>query len=186
MRSYTSSFTTVIRDAYNGRGVSFNQVARLIESIGHVGNIDDFTIKPMEQHSFLVTGFSRHVSSRPTFGGTTLSTTAEAGRDHVNAKRTRPQQGRAVDAGALASRRSEPSSSDDDSGLSDSDSESSNDEDELGCSGTRMNVPWEDLDEQRLRTWKTRGQALGLDLQEVPWQDSGRSTHTLDHGTAPS
>ena len=30
-----------------------------------------------------------------------------------------------------------------------------------------------------------RGQALGLDRQEVSTQDSGRSTHALDHGTAP-
>ena len=27
------------------------------------------------------------------------------------------------------------------------------------------------------------GQALEVDLQEVPRQDSGRSTHALDHGT---
>jgi len=45
----------------------------------------------------------RHTSSRPTFGGMTLSTTTEAGRDHVDVTRIRPQEGRAVDAGALAS-----------------------------------------------------------------------------------
>jgi hypothetical protein len=71
----------------------------------------------------------------------------EAGRDHVDATRTGPRLGRAVDARALASRRSEPSSSNDDGGLSDSDSESSSDgdgcsaEDEQGCSSTRKNVP---------------------------------------------
>ncbi|KAF4624746.1 hypothetical protein G7Y89_g13424 [Cudoniella acicularis] len=97
-----------------------------------MGKIDDFTIRPVEQHSFLLIGFSRHTSSRPSFGGTTLSTAAEAGRDHVDATRIRPQEGRAVDAGALASRRSKPSISDDDGGLSDSDSESSSDDD--GCS----------------------------------------------------
>ena len=30
------------------------------------------------------------------------------------------------------------------------------------------------------------GQVLGLDLRQVPRQDSGRSTHALDHGTAQS
>ena len=58
----------------------------------------------------------------------------EAGRDHVVATRIQPQEGRAVDAGALASRRSKPSISDDDGGLSNSDSESSSDDDDDGCS----------------------------------------------------
>jgi hypothetical protein len=117
-------------DGCDGRGVSFSQVARLIESIGLVGKTDDFTIKPMEQQSFLLTGFSRHTSSQPSSGGGTLST-AEVGRIHKNTRRTRPQDGRAVDAGALESR-SEPSSSDDDGGLSNSDPESSSDDN--GCS----------------------------------------------------
>jgi hypothetical protein len=38
------SFTAVIRDSCDGRGVSFS---RLVKSIGHVGKIDDFTIKPI-------------------------------------------------------------------------------------------------------------------------------------------
>jgi hypothetical protein len=126
--------------------------ARLIASIGHMGKIDDFTIKPVEQHSFLLTGFSQHTSSRPSFGGTTLSTAAEAGRDHVDAARTRPQEGKAVDAGALASRRSKPSISDDDGGLSDSNSESSSGDDgcssenEQGRSSTSKHSRWLDLD----------------------------------------
>jgi len=56
-------------------------------------------------------------------------TAAEVGRNHVDATRTRPQDGRAVDAGALASRRSEVSNSDDDGGFSDGDPESSSDND---------------------------------------------------------
>ncbi|KAF4632617.1 hypothetical protein G7Y89_g5508 [Cudoniella acicularis] len=119
--AYHSS--TLTEDGCAGREVSFSQVVRLIASIGHVEKIIDFTLKPIEQHSFLLTGFSRHTSSRPTFGGTTLSTTTEAGRDHINATRTQPKEGRAVNAGALASRRSKPSISD---------SESSSDDD--GCS----------------------------------------------------
>jgi hypothetical protein len=42
------SFTAVIRDGGAERGVSFGQVARLIASIGHIGKIADFSIKPME------------------------------------------------------------------------------------------------------------------------------------------
>jgi hypothetical protein len=90
------SFTTVIREGYDGRGVSFSQVAQLIESIGHVGKIDDFTIKPLQQHSFLLTSFSRHTPSRLSSSGTNMSTAAGAGRSHVDATRTRPQNGRAV------------------------------------------------------------------------------------------
>lgn len=83
--AHYSSLTATIRDGCDGRGVSLAQLARLIANTGHVGKIDDFTIKPIEQHSYLLSGFSRHVSSRPSFGGTTLSTTAEADRDHVDA-----------------------------------------------------------------------------------------------------
>ena len=159
------SFTAVVQDGCDGRGVSLAQVVPFIASTGHVGKIDDFSIKPMEQHSYLLSGLSRHASSRLSYSGTALSTTAEAGRDHVDATRTGPRLGRAVDARALASRRSEPSSSNDD-GLSDSDSESSSDgdgcsaEDEQGRSSTRKNVPWEDLDEQRLLAGK----------EEQPWK----------------
>ncbi|KAH6714491.1 hypothetical protein BKA61DRAFT_673810 [Leptodontidium sp. MPI-SDFR-AT-0119] len=159
--SHYYSFTVVVRDACDGRGVSFSQVARLIEGIGHVGKIDDFTIKPMEQHLFLLTGFSRHTSSQPSSGGGTVSTT-EVGRIHGNTTRTRPQDGRAVDAGALASR-SEPSISDDDGRLSDSDPESSSDDD--GCSSgdeqgrlnTSKHSRWNPIDEQRLLAYKKEG-----------------------------
>merc|ERR1712093_696305 len=72
------SFTATIWDGCDGRGVSLAQLARLIASTGHVGKIDDFTIKPkpMEQDSYLLSGYSRHTSS---------SITAEAGRDYVDA-----------------------------------------------------------------------------------------------------
>ena len=89
-----------------------------------------------------------------------MSTAPEAGFDYVDATRTRPQEGRAVDAEALASRRSKPSISDDDGGLSDSDSESSSDddgcssEDEQGRSSTSKHSRCSDLDEQRLLAYK--------------------------------
>jgi hypothetical protein len=85
--------------------------------------------------------------------------TAEVGRIYRDTTRTRPQDSRAVDAGALASQ-SEPSSSDDDGGLSDSDPESSSDndecssEDEQGRSSTSKHSRWSDLDEQRLLAYK--------------------------------
>merc|ERR1711964_638193 len=157
--AYCYSFTAVVRDGCDGRGVSLAQVVQLIASPGHVGKIDDFTIKPMEQHSYLLSGFSRYTSS---------SITAEAGRDHVDATRTRSQDGKAVDAGAFISRGSEPLSSDvDESGLSDSDPELGSDgdsdgcssEEELGRSGTRMNVPWDPIDEQRLLAYKKEGKS---------------------------
>ena len=37
-----------------------------------------------------------------------------------------------------------------------------------------------------LASIQERGQVLVLDLQEVPSQDSGGSTHALGHGTAQS
>jgi hypothetical protein len=79
--------------------------------------------------------------------------------------RTRPQEGRAVGAGALVSQGSEPSSSDDDGGLSDSDPDSSSDDDgcssehEQGRSSTSKHSRWSDLDEQRLLAYSTRKRA---------------------------
>jgi len=149
------SFTTVIRDGYAERGVSFSQVIRLITSIGYIGKINDFTIKSIEQYSFLVTSFSRHTPSRLSSGGTAMSTTAEAGHTHKDTTRTRPKHVKATHAQALASQRREPLSSDNDGGLSDSDPDLSSDdngyssEDKQGLS-TRVNNQWDPIDEQRL------------------------------------
>jgi len=82
-----------------------------------------------------LSSFSWHVLSRPSFSGATLSITIEAGRDYVDVTCTQPKEGRAINAGALVSRRSKPSISDDNSGLSDSDSESSSDDDECLSEG---------------------------------------------------
>jgi hypothetical protein len=86
-----------------------------------------------------------------------MSIAAEAGYNHVNATRTRPH-GKAVYAKALASQ-GEPSSSDDDGGLSDNDPDLRGDDD--GCLSKdkqglsmRMNIPWEAVDEQRLLAYK--------------------------------
>jgi hypothetical protein len=139
-----------------------------------VGKIKDFTIKPIEQHSFLLSGFSWHVLSKPSFGGATLSTAAEAGRDHVDATRTRPQDGKAVNARAFISRWSELLSSDNDGGLSDSDPESSSDddgcssEDELGRSSTSRQSRWSVLDEQRLPAYKKEGKSWEWIFDKFP------------------
>jgi len=155
------SFTAVIRDGCEGRGVSFSQLLRLIASIGHVGKIEDFIIRSVEEHSYLVTGFSRHTSSRLSFGSTTLSTTAEIGRDHVDAEHTQSQDGR-----ALVSRRSKQSSSDNDGNLSDGDSESSSDNDEY--SSTRTKILWDAIDEQRLRAYKKEGKPWDWIFKKFP------------------
>jgi hypothetical protein len=151
------SFTAVIREGCDGRGVSFSQVAQLIESIGHVGKIDDFTIKPLQQHSFLLTGFSRHTSSWLSSSGTILSTAAEADPILDDAPSTILQHGRAVDTRTVTQQGSEPASSDDDSGLSDDDDCSS--EDEQKRSSTRKNTPWGAIDEQRLLAYKKEGKS---------------------------
>jgi hypothetical protein len=114
-------------------------------------------------------------------------TATEARHNHVDATRTRPQDGRAVDAKALASRRSEPSSSDGDGGLSDSGSESSSDGD--GClseaePGHEQAQPMVRSGRAALTGIQERGQVLGMDLWQVPRQDSTRNTYALEHGLA--
>lgn len=161
--SHCCFFTAVIQDGCAEWEVSFSQVVWLIASISHVRKIDNFTIKPVEQHLFLLTGFSQHTSSRPSFNDTALLTAAKAGRDHIDATCTWPQRDRAVDAKALASRRSKPSISNDDGGLSNSNSESSSDddgclsEDKQDCLSTSKHSQWSDLDEQRLLAYKKEG-----------------------------
>ena len=121
-----------------------SQLAQLIKSIGRFGKIDDFTIKPLQQHSFVVTGFSQHTSSQLSSSSTILSTAAEADPIPDDAPLTILQHGRAVDTRTVTQRRSEPSSHDD-SGLSDSDPDFSSDDD--GC-------PWGPIDEQRLLAYR--------------------------------
>jgi hypothetical protein len=157
---YYYSFTIVIRDSYNGQGVSFGQLVRLIASISYMGKIADFTIKPIEQHSFFLTGFSRHTSSRLSSSGTILPTTAEADPILDDAPLTILEHSRAVNTGALASQGSGPFTSVNESGLSNSDLDpSSNDnrcssEDEQSRSSTSKQSRWSSLDEQRLRAYK--------------------------------
>jgi len=154
--THCCSFTAVIRDGRDGRGVSFSQLAQLIESVGHVGKIDDFTIKPIEQHSFLLTGFSRHTSS-PLSSGTILSHTLEANRVFDNAPSTTLQHSKAVDAGALLSEGSEPSSSDD----------ACSSKKKQGFS-TRTNIPWEAVDEQRLLAYKKEDKSWEWIFKKFP------------------
>jgi hypothetical protein len=169
------SFTAVVREGCDGQGVSFSQLTQLIESISHVRKIDDFTIKPLQQHSFLLTGFSRHTSPRLSSSGTIILTVAEANRVHNDATRSQLRYGRAVDAaGAVAPRGSEPSSSDHDGGLSDSDPDSSSDDDgcsskdKQGRSSTRKNIPWDPIDELRLLSYKKEDKSWNWIFRNFP------------------
>jgi hypothetical protein len=166
------SFTAVVRDGRDGRGISFSQLAQLIESVGHVGRIDDFTIKPIEQHSFLLTGFSRHTSS-PLSSGTILSRTVEANCIFDNTHSTTLQHSKAVGAGTLLSEESEQSSINDESGLSDSDPDLSSDDDACSSkkkqgSSIRMNIPWDPIDEQRLLAYKKEGKSWKWIFRQFP------------------
>lgn len=129
------SFTAFIQDDRDEPEFSFGQFSRLIECVGHGGNIEDFTIKPLKQHSFLVTGFSRHMSSSPSQSGRTVGSTTNAGRVPLGARRTR--LGKGGSASTFASQRRETSSSVVDYGFSDGSSE-----DELGRSDTRNCSQW--------------------------------------------
>ena len=85
------SFTAVIRADHGGLEFSFSQVAKLIENIGYVGKIDDFTIEPLMQNSFLLVGFSR-----------TIGTGSKASYMQKDAKGIQLQYSKAVDASAIA------------------------------------------------------------------------------------
>ncbi len=58
------SFTAVIRAGHDQPEFSFDPFTRLIKEIGHVGEVTVSTVKPLSQHQFLLTGFSRHTLPR--------------------------------------------------------------------------------------------------------------------------
>jgi hypothetical protein len=92
-----------------------------------------------------------------------------------------------VDSEALASQGSKPSSSDDDSGLTDSDPDPSSDddgcssEDEQGRSSTSKHSQWLDLDEQRLLAYKKEGKSWEWIFREFPGR-TRPAVHALEDG----
>jgi len=109
-----------------------------------VGRIDNFTIKPIKQYLFLLTGFSQYTLS-PFSSGTILSRTVEANCIFDNTRSTTLQYSKAVGAGTLLSEESEQSNINDESGLSDSDPDLSSDDDACSSkkkqgSSIRMNI----------------------------------------------
>jgi hypothetical protein len=162
----------VIRADHGRPEFSFGQVAKLIENIGYIGKIDDFTIKPLTQNSFLLVGFSG-----------TLGTASEASCIHRDAIgiQLQLQHGKAVDARATALCKGELSCSEDDDVLNDSDpdlSSSSDDdgsstEDEQGRSSTRKHSMWLPLDEQRLLAYKKEGKSWSWIFRKFPGRTQG-------------
>jgi len=63
-------------------------IARLIESVSHVGQIDDFPIKPLEQHSFLLTDFNRHTPCRLSSRGMTAAPVGGQNHEAVHVRQT--------------------------------------------------------------------------------------------------
>jgi hypothetical protein len=162
----------VVRDGREGQGVSFGQLAQLIQGIGYVRELDDFTIKPLQQESLLLTGMCQHPSPRlSTSGTTTLPLHTKAHTSSNNAARTRLWHRRA--SRAVSPRLSTAAISDDDS-LSNSDPETGSDddgcrsEDEQHRPSARKNTQWDEIDEQRLRVYKEEGKAWKWIFKKFP------------------
>ena len=150
---HSCSFTAVILDGCDRNGV-FTQLAQLIKGIGYVGELNDFTIKPLQQES-LLTGVCHHPVFQLLPGcPPTLPRHASAHAPSSHIARTRLVHGRHVRA--VAERRSTAGISDDGS-LRDSDSDSNSDNDGY-CSE----------DEQRLRVYKEEGKAWKWIFKKSP------------------
>jgi hypothetical protein len=93
-------FVPVVRDNRD-KPSSFSQLGKLIEDVGHAGKIDDYTINPLKQNLFLLTGFSLRISCRLSQSGTTAETAVEAIPRHCDATRTQLQHDTTVDTGLL-------------------------------------------------------------------------------------
>lgn len=116
----------VISEGCDRRGVPFSQGAQLIKSIGHIGKINDFTIKQLQLYSLLLTGSSQHTLSWLS-NRTILSTATEADPILDNTPSTILQQSKAVDTRIVIQQGIEPASGDNGSGLSNRDPDLSND-----------------------------------------------------------
>jgi hypothetical protein len=140
--------------------------------IGYVGKLDDFTLKPLQQESLLLTGVGQHPSFQLSLSSTTtLPLHAKAHTPSHNAAQTRLRHGRA--GRAITSRESTARTSDDDSSSdSDRDASSNNDEcrgeDEQHRPSGRKNIPWDEIEEQRLRVYKEEGKAWNWIFKKFP------------------
>ncbi|KIM92946.1 hypothetical protein OIDMADRAFT_36189 [Oidiodendron maius Zn] len=144
-----------VSDGRDGRGVSFSQLGQLIESIGYIGKLDDITIKPLQKESFLLTGVGHYTSSR--VSPSERKTLPPHAKLHIldnDEAQTRLRHGR---AGREDTSRESTSAISDDERLSDSDPDPSGgddgccSEDEQHRLSTRRNIPWDEIEEQRLR-----------------------------------
>ncbi|KAL5347675.1 hypothetical protein ACLOAV_007084 [Pseudogymnoascus australis] len=129
------SFSALIQDDRDEPEFTFGQFSKLIDCVGHSGNTKDLTIKQLKQHLFLVTGFSRRTSSRPSQSGRTVRSTTNACLVPLSARRTRADKGRS--ASTFPSQRREASSHIVDYSFGDGSSE-----DELGRSDKRKYSQW--------------------------------------------
>lgn len=141
------SFTAVIRAGHDQPGFSFDPFTRLIKDIGHVGEVTVSTVKPLPQHQFLLTGFSRHTLPRNLHSQRTTGFASAVSNFYEDGARTQLQHDTTVDV-EIASQRTESSSSYVDGDLSDSDlnlgSRNNGEypsEDERGYSSTRKHSP---------------------------------------------
>ncbi|OBT81135.1 hypothetical protein VE02_10294 [Pseudogymnoascus sp. 03VT05] len=120
---HSCAFTAVIRDGRGGNGVSFTQLAQLIRGVGYVGELDDFTIKPLQQGSLFLTGICHDPASQLLPGcSPTLPRNLSAHTPSSRVVRTQHVHGRPLRA--FVERRSTAEISDNDS-LSDSGSDTS-------------------------------------------------------------
>ncbi|KAF8861188.1 hypothetical protein BDZ45DRAFT_800156 [Acephala macrosclerotiorum] len=95
----------MIRDGAKGQGVSFRQLIRLIEGIGNARQINNFTIKLLQQNLFLLSRCSRHAPSQASFRVLTASASVETGLTYGGATRIRPQPGDVVGSIAVGATR---------------------------------------------------------------------------------
>ena len=161
---HSCSFTAVIEDGCDGNGASLTQLAQLIKGIGYIGELEDFTIKPLQQESLLLTGVCHHPASQLVPGYLpTLPRQASVHTPSSHAARARRVRGRPVQAsaekrGSVRISDDESLSDHDNDSLRDSDASSDSEgccsEDEQDGPSPRKRVPWSELDEQRLRVWK--------------------------------
>lgn len=153
-------FTATIQNSYNEWEVSFSQLVWLIKSTDYVEKIDDFMIKSIKQHLFIMTDFSQHASFWLLFSETTVSTAVKASSIHRNAACIQLQHDKAIDVKALALQESKLFSNNDNCGLSNSNSDFSDNNDRCSSKKKQRHLhiskhsQWSDLDKQHLLTYK--------------------------------
>ena len=193
-----SSYSAVIHDTRGKESVPFGQLAHIIQSFGPIGTINNLAVQQLQSHFLFVIGDCWPASPNFTSLRMTRSIDIKTCPTKNNAARPPPLNRRISGATSQGHRHESSNDdnnlngigscsdsscgscsdsccgsygdSSSDSGIDSSseDNECSGDEPEQSCLNLRKNVPWDEIDEQRLRVYRKEGKPWKWIFKQFP------------------